>query len=298
MKKNIVQVWWLAIRPKTLPAAVAPVLLGAGVALTRETFLWPAFFAAMAGAVLFQIAANLINDVADFERGTDTEDRLGPERVTQQGMLSSRQVWTGVWVVFGLAALAGAYLIRVGGWPILVIGLASMLGALVYTVGPYPLAYIGLGDVFVMIFFGFVAVLGTEYVIAGETSAAGWWFGAAVGGLIVNILVVNNIRDVETDREAGRKNIPVSFGRGAAEWEYALMLLLAYGAPLGLALAGLAPWLTLLSWLTLPAGYSLWRELRDGLAGPPLNPVLGQTAQLAFRYAALAALGFVLSMWL
>ena len=149
-----------------------------------------------------------------------------------------------------------------------------------------------------MIFFGFVAVLGTEYVVAGEISVLGWWLGAAVGGLIVNILVVNNIRDIDTDREAGRKNIPVTFGRGAAEWEYALMLLLAYGVPLGLALAGLAPWWVLLSWLTAPTAWKLWQTLRGGLAGPPLNPVLGQTAQLAFRFAVLVALGFVISMWL
>ena len=291
-------VWWLAIRPKTLPAAIAPVVVAAGLALGRPVYRPLALAAALFGALMIQIASNLINDVADFEKGADTADRLGPKRVTATGMLTAREVWVGVWLTFALATLAGLYLAWLGGWPIILIGVLSLLGALAYSVGPYPLAYIGIADLFVMIFFGFVAVLGTEYVVSDAISPAGWGYGAAMGALIVNILVVNNIRDIEPDRAAGRVNIPVSLGRRAAELEYMLMLALAYGVPVALVALGHIPWPALLGWLSLPWAWRLLRELWGGLEGPPLNRVLGQTAQLAFRYALLTALGFVIASFL
>lgn len=292
------EAWRLAIRPKTLPAAIAPVLVGLGLALGEPVFRPLALLAALFGAILIQIGANLVNDVADFEKGADTAHRLGPTRVTATGLLSPREVWAGVWLAFGLATLAGVYLVWVGGWPVVAIGLASILAALAYTAGPYPLAYIGIADLFVMIFFGFVAVLGTQYVVSGTTSPAGWGYGAALGALIVNILVVNNIRDIDTDHTAGRVNIPVSFGRKAAEMEYALMLLLAYGLPPALIGFGYAPWPALLAWLSAPGAWRLLRELQGGLAGAPLNRVLGQTAQLAFRYALLTAVGFLIAYFI
>ncbi len=292
------QRWLLAIRPKTLTAAVAPVLLGWGVAASATVavsgatrFHWGAALAALFGSIMIQIATNLVNDVVDYAKGTDTEDRLGPTRVTQTGLLTTRQVWGGVFVSFGLAALSGVYLTVVAGWPVLVIGVASILAGIAYTAGPYPLAYIGWGDVFVMIFFGFVAVGGTVFVITGALPAKAWWAAAAAGALTVNILVVNNIRDIDTDRQAGRTNIPVRFGRQAAEWEYALMLLVAYAAPVVLVLRDLASPFALLAFLTLPQGIKLLQILRGGLAGPPLNPVLGQTAQLLLRFCVLLGLG-------
>ncbi len=288
------QRWWLAIRPRTLPAALAPVLVGAALAFAGGSFRPLAVLAALLGALLIQIGTNFVNDVADFKRGTDNEQRLGPTRVTQAGLLTPRQVWAGAGLAFGLAALAGVYLIFVGGWPLLVIGLLSILAGIAYTAGPYPLAYNGLGDIFVFIFFGLVAVGGTAYVAGGDLPPAAWLAGAAVGGLIVNILVVNNIRDVETDRAGGRTNIAVRFGRAAAETEFALMLALAFLAPLAIAGLGWGSRWVLLAWLALPGGLKLLRTLRGGLAGPPLNAVLGQTATLALRYSLLLALGLVL----
>lgn len=291
---NFSQRWWLAIRPRTLPAAFAPVLVGAALAFAGGAFRPLAALAALFGALMIQIATNLVNDVADFNRGTDNEHRLGPTRVTQAGLLTPRQVWGGAALAFGLAALAGVYLIAVGGWPLLVIGLLSILAGSAYTAGPYPLAYNGLGDLFVFIFFGLVAVGGTAYVAGGSLPPATWPAGAAVGGLIVNILVVNNIRDIETDRAGGRTNIAVRFGRQAAESEYALMLALALLAPLLIVLSGWgSPWV-LLAWLALPGGWKHYQTLRGGLAGPPLNAVLGQTAALALRYSVLLAAGLAL----
>lgn len=291
---GFVRRWLLAIRPRTLPAAAAPVLVGAALAYAGGGFRPLAALAALLGALLIQIGTNLVNDAADFARGADTERRLGPTRVTQAGLLNPRQVWGGAFLSFGLAALAGVYLIAVGGLPLLVVGALSILAGIAYTAGPFPLAYHGLGDLFVFLFFGLAAVAGTAYVSGGRLSPAVWSSGAAVGALVVNILVVNNIRDVESDRAAGRTNIAVRFGRRAAEAEYALMLALACAAPISMAASGQAgPWV-LLSLLGLPQALKLLRALLGGLSGPPLNAVLGQTAQIALRYSLLLSLGILL----
>jgi 1,4-dihydroxy-2-naphthoate octaprenyltransferase len=288
--------WLLAIRPKTLTAAVGPVVLGWGMAATTGTFRWGAGLAALFGSVMIQIGTNLVNDVVDFSRGADTEERAGPTRVTQTGLLTSGQVWSGVLVTFGSAALAGLYLALTAGWPVAVLGLAAVLAGIAYTAGPFPLAYIGLGDLFVFIFFGFGAVCGTVFVTSGTLPESAWWGGAAAGALIVNILVVNNIRDIDTDKTAGRRNIPVVFGRGAAEWEFALMLVLAFAVPPILICKGFAsPWV-MLSYLSLPRGVRLWSTLRSGLKGPPLNPILGQAAQMVLLYCALFAAGLLLNV--
>jgi 1,4-dihydroxy-2-naphthoate octaprenyltransferase len=285
--------WWLAIRPKTLNAAVAPVVLGWGIAATTGVLCWCPGLAALFGSVMIQIGTNLVNDVVDFSKGADTGERTGPTRVTQTGLLTSRQVWAGVLVTFGLAALAGLYLTLTTGWPVAALGLAAVLAGIAYTAGPFPLAYIGLGDFFVFIFFGFGAVCGTVFVTAGSLPESAWWGGAAAGALIVNILVVNNIRDIDTDKKAGRRNIPVVFGRRAAEWEYALMLVLAFAVPPILICIGFAsPWV-MLAYLSLPHGIRLWGTLRSGLKGPPLNPLLGETAQMVLFYCALFAVGLL-----
>lgn len=291
---SIGQRWLLAIRPKTLPAAAAGVVAGCGVAATLDQFRWGAALAALLGALLIQVGANLVNDVADFYRGADTEARLGPTRVTHTGLLSVSQVWAGVGLVFGLAALAGVYLTWLAGWPVIIIGLASILAAVAYTTGPYPLAYIGLGDLFVMLFFGFVAVCGTVFVVAGQVPHSAWWVALAVGALTVNILVVNNIRDMETDRQAGRSNIPLRFGRKAAEWEFGLMLALAFLVPPLLVIGELASGWVLLVILSLPLGLKLWNTLLSGVEGPPLNDTLAQTAQMLLLYCTLLAAGLLL----
>jgi len=292
---NYFQRWMLAIRPKTLTAAVAPVVAAWGVSIQLGSFRFGPALAALFGSLMVQIGANLGNDGADFYRGADTEARTGPTRVTQNGLLTPRQVWGGVMTVFGLAGLAGAYLAWVAGWQVLVLGAACVLAAVAYTAGPYPLAYIGLGDLFVLLFFGFVAVCGTVFVVAGTVPQSAWWVAAAVGALTVNILVVNNVRDIETDRQAGRKNIPVVFGRKAALWEYGLMLALAYTMPAMLRWLGLADAGALLAWISVPQGLKLLGVLRSGLEGPPLNRILAQTAQHLLVFSLLLGLGLALS---
>ncbi|MDH5506926.1 MAG: 1,4-dihydroxy-2-naphthoate polyprenyltransferase, partial [Anaerolineae bacterium] len=205
--------WLLAMRPKTLPAAISPVLVGAAISISIGRFHLGPALAAMFGAVMIQIGVNFANDVADFEKGADDETRLGPTRVTQAGLLTPGQVWGGVWTSFGFATLAGIYLATLAGWPVVIIGLASLTAALLYTSGPFPLAYNGLGDLFVFIFFGLVAVAGTTYVITLSIPSAVWPAACGIGALTTAILVVNNIRDLESDKKAGRKNIPIILGR-------------------------------------------------------------------------------------
>ncbi len=287
--------WMLGIRPKTLPAAASPVVMAWGVAAaTVDSFHWGAALAALFGALMIQVGTNFINDVMDFAKGADTTERLGPIRVTQTGLLTPKQVWFGVAISFGLATIAGGYLYYVAGWPVLLIGIASFIAGLAYTAGPYPLAYIGLADLFVMIFFGFVAVGGTVYVIIGEVPLSAWWVGVAAGALTVNILVVNNIRDIETDRQANRRNIPVVFGRKAAEAEYGLMVLVAYLVPLILIYKNEYYYWLMLVFFTMPQALKLYMVLRSGLEGKGLNKILGQTAQLLFRYGVLFAVGLIL----
>ncbi|MGD2027243.1 MAG: 1,4-dihydroxy-2-naphthoate polyprenyltransferase [Anaerolineales bacterium] len=288
------QRWVMAARPKTLTAAISPVLLGWSIALSTSRFHFGAALAALVTAVFIQIATNLVNDVVDFYKGADTAERAGPTRVTETGLLTPQQVWTGVVVSFGAAALAGVYLYWVAGWPVLVLGAASILAGIAYTAGPYPLAYNGLGDLFVLLFFGYVAVGGTVFVTAGAFPPIAWYGGTAAGALTVNILVVNNIRDIESDRKAGRKNLPVVFGRWAAVWQYGILLVVAYLVPLILIFQQLtSPWV-LLSFLTIPQAVKLLQVLRSGQSGASLNPTLGQTAQLLLRYCILLAIGLLL----
>lgn len=291
---SLAQRWGLAIRPKTLTAAVAPVIVGWGVAYTTGYFHWGAALAAMFVSIMIQIGTNLVNDVVDFSKGADTEARTGPLRVTQTGLLTPRQVWSGVIVTFGLAVLAGFYLAWIAGWPVLILGALCLLSGIGYTAGPFPLAYHGLGDLFVLLFFGFAAVVGTVFVVGAEIPLLAWFAAMAAGVLTVNILVVNNIRDIETDRAAGRKNIPVVFGRKAAEWEFALMLVIAYAIPPILTCKQVSsPWV-LLSLLTLPQGIRIWGRLRSGQSGQALNPLLGQTAQLLLRFCVLFTIGLLI----
>lgn len=291
-----IQAWLLAIRPRTLYAAVAPVLVGAAVAYARDGFKPLPVLAALICAVAIQIGTNLYNDAADFERGVDTADRLGPVRVTQAGFLSPRQVKTGAYLVFGLAGLAGLSLVFAAGPLVLVIGLASILAGLAYTGGPFPLSANGLGDPFVFIFFGFVAVGGTVYVQLGDIPLLGWLGGALMGALITALLVVNNVRDHETDRAAGRRTVPAHFGRRVGWVEYTLLISAAYALPFVMIISGEAsPWI-LLTLLTLPQAIGLIRDLRD-LRGPALNRVLGATARLALVQAALLSVGLVIGVF-
>jgi 1,4-dihydroxy-2-naphthoate octaprenyltransferase len=287
------QIWLLAARPKTLPAAVAPVVVGTALAISEQVFRFGPALAALSGALLLQIGANLANDVFDFKKGADTTARLGPLRVTQAGLLTSRQVLLGMWLTFGLAALIGLYLIFVGGWPIVVIGLLSIASAIAYTGGPFPLGYKGLGDLFVFIFFGPVAVCGTYYVQAGAVSAAALWASIPVGVLTVAILVVNNLRDIETDRASGKKTLAVRLGVSGARVEYLFLLGVAYAAPPVMWLLGRStPWV-LLAWLSL---LFAWPTIRLVLTaqGRILNQALAGTARLELIYAVLFSAGMIL----
>jgi len=268
------------------------VIVGSAVAISEDVFnLWPAL-AALAGALLIQIGTNFANDVFDFKKGADTIERLGPLRVTQAGLLSPRQVMLGMWITFGLAALIGLYLIALSGWPIVVIGILSIASGIAYTGGPFPLGYNGLGDLFVFIFFGLVAVCGTYYVQALTLSAAVIWTSIPIGLLATAILVVNNLRDIETDRAAGKKTLAVRFGVRGAQIEYLLLIGISYAVPLLMWLSGVStPWV-MLAWLSLLLVKPLINLMMNE-KGRPLNQALAGTARLELVYSFLFSIGLI-----
>jgi 1,4-dihydroxy-2-naphthoate polyprenyltransferase len=288
-----VRVWMLAARVRTLPAAAAPVVVGAGAAIGAGHFAFFPAVAALVGALLLQIGANFANDLFDFLRGADTAARVGPMRVTQAGLLAPRQVRVGMWAVFAAAALIGVYLIAVGGWPVVLIGLAAILAAIAYTGGPFPLGYHGLGEVFVFLFFGLAAVGGTYYVQAGAMRAAAWWAAVPMGLLAVAIIVVNNLRDIDTDRAAGKHTLAVHFGERGARAEYTVLVVIAYLMPVAMWATRVASAWVLLALLSLPLVPPLLRRLR-GERGRALNGVLAGTARLELIYGLLFALGLAL----
>ena len=245
-------------------------------------------------AVLIQIGANLANDYFDYVKGTDVAGRKGPTRVAQSGLLPLVHLRVGIVVTFGLASLVGVYLALVGGWPILVIGLASLLAALAYTGGPFPIGYHGLGDVFVFLFFGLVAVCGTYYVQALALPLRVVAAAIPVGTLTTAILIVNNLRDLETDRQTGKRTLAVRLGERATRLEYALALALAYlTLPLFWLLGWSSAWV-LLPWLTLPLAGGLVRTVFRTNEGPPLNKALAGTANLGLAFSLLFSLGLIL----
>lgn len=286
--------WLLATRPRTLPAAVAPVIVGTALALREGVFAPGPALAALLVALLLQIAANLANDVFDFHRGADTAARVGPTRAVQGGLLTPRQVYGATVVTLVLAAIVGFYLVLRGGVPLLILGLAAIVATLAYTGGPFPLGYNGLGEIFVLIFFGFVAVVGTYFVQALGVNALAFATAVPVGALVTAILVVNNLRDLETDRAAGKRTLAVRFGRAGTQIEYAALIAVAYlMPPLLWLVGGLSPW-ALLPWLTAPLAARLIRETRAA-TGRALNKTLGETGQLELLYSILLAAGILLS---
>jgi 1,4-dihydroxy-2-naphthoate polyprenyltransferase len=282
--------WLLAARPKTLTAAVVPVVVGTGLALGEGmAVLWPAL-AALSGAVLIQIGTNLTNDYYDFRKGADTHERVGPTRVTQSGLIAPQTVLAAGAACFTLAVAVGISLVARGGWPFVVIGLASVLAGWAYTGGPYPLGYHGLGDLFVMVFFGLVAVSGTFYAQALQLVPVVWPAAVAVGATGTMILVVNNLRDMETDARAGKHTLVVRLGRGFGRAEYVALLLLALAMPVAMVVLGWARSPVLLALLATPLAWPpLWRVLRT--TGTALNPALGSTARFQAAFGLLLALG-------
>jgi 1,4-dihydroxy-2-naphthoate polyprenyltransferase len=286
----------MAARPRTLPATVAPVLVGTALAATEQDGLrWLAFVAAMLGALFIQVGTNLSNDYSDARRGADTEDRLGPVRVTAGGLVPPRQVLIATYVTFGLAVLCGVYLIAVAGWALLVIGAASILAGVLYTGGPRPYGYEGLGEIFVFLFFGIVAVVGSYYVQTERLEWEAFVLAVPVGLLASAILVVNNVRDLETDRRAGKRTLAVRLGRRRTRVLYAAMVYLAFlVVPVPWLAGSLTAWL-LLSWLTLPLATSVVRLVRDHADGPTLNEALGRTGLLELAFCVLLSIGLLLS---
>ncbi|TVQ94308.1 MAG: 1,4-dihydroxy-2-naphthoate polyprenyltransferase [Deltaproteobacteria bacterium] len=284
--------WILAARPKTLPAAIVPVMVGTSVAYAHgEAALLPAF-AALLGALLIQIGTNFANDYFDFASGADTAKRLGPTRAVQAGLLHANAVKGATALSFGLAGLVGLYLVAVAGWPIAVIGVLSILSGLAYTGGPYPLGYHALGDLFVFLFFGLIAVTGTHYVQAVTFSFEALTASVPIGLLATAILVVNNYRDLKTDAEAGKNTLAVRIGRRATRAFYLALLLGAYAVPVGQVLAG-GRIALLLPLVTLPLALLLARGLGHR-EGAQLNPLLARTAALMASYGLLYAIGWVL----
>ncbi len=286
--------WVLAARPKTLPAAVAPVIVGSALAWADGAFALLPALAALLTALLLQIAANLANDYADFVRGADAAGRQGPLRAAASGLLSPDALRRGAALVIAAAVLPGLYLVARGGWPLLAAGAAAILATLAYTSGPWPYGYHGLGDLMVFLFFGVMGVGGTYYVQAGAISAETLWAAAAVGALVTDILVVNNLRDIETDRAAGKRTLAVFLGAAGTRVEFLLLLGLAYAVPLWLWLSHRREAWVLLPLLTLPLAFSLVSALYGPPEGRRLNATLAGTARLSLLYALLFALGLVI----
>lgn len=287
----------MASRPRTLPAAAAPVLLGTGLAVGRGSFVLVPALAALVGALLIQVGTNLANDYYDHLRGGDTPDRIGPLRVTQAGLIPPETVRNATYFVLGLAFLVGLYLVWVGGVPVVIIGLASLLCAVAYTGGPFPLAYHGLGDLFVFLFFGLVAVGGTYWVQALDFGPEVLLAGAGMGALNTAILVVNNLRDLETDARAGKRTLSVRLGLSGTKFEFLFLVVMGFMAPVvGVLFYRWTPWV----FLALGALPPLWGPLRavashDGRKDPAtLIPALGRTAQAAGLYGLLLGLGLAL----
>ncbi|HEX8966336.1 MAG TPA: 1,4-dihydroxy-2-naphthoate polyprenyltransferase [Chloroflexota bacterium] len=283
------RVWLLAARPATLPAAIVPVLVGTasawhGTHVVHERTL----VLTLLTALLIQIGTNFANDVYDFRRGADTADRLGPLRVTQGGLVTQQQVLVATLLTFGLALLIGLYLATIGGWPILVIGVVCLLAGVLYTGGPWPFGYHGLGDVVCFVCFGVLAVLGTAYLQALRLAALDLWATIPVGCLVTAILIVNNLRDIDTDRRVGKLTLAVRLGRRGTRLEYALCVVVAYAVVVGLGLAGMVGawwWLPLLS---LPLALWLVRFV-SRTEGRPLNQALKRTGQLHLLFGLLFA---------
>jgi 1,4-dihydroxy-2-naphthoate octaprenyltransferase len=283
----------MAARPKTLTAALVPVMVGTALAFGLGVGRWLPAVAALVGAMLIQIGTNLTNDYYDFKKGADTEERLGPKRVTQSGLIAPGTVLASALSCFGLAVVVGIYLVVVGGWPIVAIGLASVLAGYAYTGGPFPLAYNGLGDVFVFVFFGLVAVPGTFYVQALTVGPAAWWAAIPVGAVGTAILVVNNLRDETTDTKANKRTLVVRFGATAGKAEYVALLVAAYATPVVMWGLGLtSPWV-LLALLSAPVAVPPLK-LVMGAKGAELNPALGGTAKLQLVFGVLFSVGLFL----
>jgi len=291
------RIWLMAARPRTLPAAIAPVLVGTAAAVEAAGKLprVGAFIAALIGSIFIQIGTNLANDYSDARRGADTADRLGPVRVTSAGLVTPQRVLTATWIAFGVAILCGIYLTAVAGLVILLIGALSIAAGVLYTGGPRPYGYAGLGEVFVFLFFGLVAVNGSYYVQLERLEALPLGLSIAVGFLATAILVVNNVRDLETDRRAAKMTLAVRMGRHNAVVLYRSLVLGAFVVlPITLAIGG-GSLLPLIGLLALPMAFKPMRAMTNRTDGPSLNGALAGTGALLGIFSLLVSIGLLLA---
>lgn len=289
--------WLSAARPKTLAAAVVPVLVGASIAWYHQLFRADTTAVALFCAFAIQIGTNFANDYFDFIKGADTDQRLGFERATATGLIKPETMKSATILTMLIAFIAGLYLVWIGGWVVLAIGLASLLFGILYTGGPYPLGYNGLGDIFVFIFFGFVAVMGTYYVNALQWSTLSVWASIPVGGLCVNILVVNNLRDVDQDRIANKRTLGVLFGEQALRVEYISMLIISYLSLLIIYFFYPVSYWIFLPLLSMPEAFRLNSLIRNNKDKRTLNDTLGHTARYMFLFGILFSAGFIISSY-
>lgn len=289
-----VLIWIGAARPRTLPAAVAPVLAASALAWRDGDFsFWPAL-ACLAFALLVQIGTNFANDYYDFLKGADTAERVGPRRAVAAGLVAPSTMKRAMFAVFGAAFFCGLTLLGCGGWPLLLVGVASIVCGIAYTGGPYPLGYNGLGDVFVFVFFGLVAVTATYFVQAGTITTDTWIIGTGIGALASNILVVNNYRDIETDARAGKRTLVVRFGRRFARGQFIVSHVVALVALLAIAADDWHPaWVILAAGICVAVGWSQSRRLRQATTPAELIQLLGATGLHLAIYAVILAIGLI-----
>ncbi|HLP01164.1 MAG TPA: 1,4-dihydroxy-2-naphthoate polyprenyltransferase [Opitutaceae bacterium] len=293
-RPSALRIWVLAARPKTLPAALVPVLVGSAFAARAGAFRWEAAALCLLFAVLVQIGTNFANDYFDHVQGADTEKRVGPARAVASGWVAPPTMRAAMWVTFGVALLVGLGLIPYGGWGLLPLGVLSILCGIAYTGGPYPLGYHGLGDVFVFLFFGLVAVGATFWVQTRSLSADVLLTAAAIGGLAANILVANNYRDRETDAVAGKRTLVVRLGERAGRLQYGAAVALSGLVPVALWWRGFGVG-PLFALGALPLGVACWRKLQPTTPAPELIRLLARTAAHLALFGVLLSLGLIVS---
>ena len=293
MKSSKFLIWLRAARPQTLPAAIVPILVGASLAAHDSLFRWDTTTVALLCALLIQIGTNFANDYYDFIKGSDRPDRIGFERATSAGLVKPKSMLIATYLTMGFAFFAGLYLVWIGGWIILLIGLLSLLFGILYTGGPYPLGYNGLGDLFVFIFFGVIAVMGTYYVNALSWSSLSFWASIPVGALCVNILVVNNLRDMDQDRISGKRTLGVLLGEPALKAEYTLLVIAAYAVPVYLFFNTDFRSLILLPLFLIPLSLILLHTIWKHEDKRVLNKTLERTAGFMILYGLLFSAGIL-----
>jgi len=294
MTQNNFSAWILASRPKTLPAAISPVLMGTTIAFADGGVHWLSAFLALFGALMIQIGTNLANDYFDHKHGKDTQERLGPIRVTQAGLVSDQAMKLAISIVFTAAFVAGIYLVYRAGWPIVIIGLLSLLFGVIYTAGPFPLAYLGIADLFAFLFFGPIALAGTYYAQTLDMNWVVLVAGIAPGCFSIALLTVNNLRDVDEDRGTNKKTLIVRLGKSYGRSQYLVSMILAALIPIVLWQMTSSHSGVLITLLALIFSIPAIRGMFGGAQGRGLNQTLAQTGKTQLIYTLLFIIGWLI----